>query len=368
MARWKDLEEKRRSLQQKRSSLERRLFQPGTAPLSYLTSEARRFLIEGKQVEWTGQVVNDLPSGYGRMLFQDGQVYEGHCVDGLRHGRGKNVWPNQQFFVGEWERNRRVRGMHSWSDGRSCTGAWSDGHLHGRVTFSWPDGSSYDGEAVAGRQHGRGTQVWSDGRVYSGQYFEGLEHGIGTLTEPDQRSKYRGSFQKGKRHGQGVQIWGSMVYEGAWKEDQVHGLGLLTWTETGASYKGLFNEGLYHGHGCFQSGGNGEDGYIGQWENGLKSGVGKEYSSDGSVYEGDFVGGLKEGFGCMVFPCGKIYSGGWLNGRQHGQGMEIDENGNILRCGFWGDETPTALENASANVVSTVASDHSSDLESVFWD
>jgi hypothetical protein len=363
----KNLEEKkRRSLQFKRDSLERRRLEPSSsAPLSYLTVDARHFVFEGKEVEWTGPVLFGLPSGYGRMLFQDGQIYEGECRAGNRHGRGRNVWPNQQIFTGEWDTNRRVRGTHTWPDGRSCTGSWNNGHLNGRVTCSWPDGGTFDGEAVAGKQHGRGTQVWSDGRTYTGQYFEGLVHGLGTLTEPDQRNKFRGSFRNGKRHGHGVQIWGSMTYDGAWKDDRIHGSGLLTWTETGATYKGLFAEGLYHGHGCYQSG-DGKDGYVGQWQRGLKSGVGKEYSSDGSVYEGDFVDDEKEGFGCMVFPSGRIYSGGWKGGKQHGQGMEVDETGNIVRCGFWGDETPSQLENGTSTVIST-GSDESSGFESVLW-
>jgi hypothetical protein len=207
---------------------------------------------------------------------------------------------------------------------------------------------------------------------------------VGTLTEPmnyHQRDdkQYHGSFRHGQRHGQGVQTWSAMVYDGAWQEDQMHGLGVLTWTKTGASYQGLFAQGRYDGHGRYQSDANGLDGYVGQWKHGLKWGVGKEYCSDGSVYEGDFVADQKEGFGCMVFPSKKIYSGGWKGGVPYGQGMEIDQHGSLLRCGVWGDDDdvidhkrsglhPEPLTNAASPMASPVFSDRSSGFPSVCWD
>lgn len=376
---WKELESKRLALCQKRVQLERRLFEfsesalrsdvvgtfqvekqqkvssaASTASQSSISSHdsragdifhLRRYQLRKDQdpVLWSGEVNRkNQPEGIGRMVFSDGQVYEGFIMAGLREGKGVNVWPNGQVYTGSWHHNSRSgRGTHRWPDGRTVTGPWLNGHLHGRVFFRWPDGATYDGDTVKGQKEGRGIHTWKDGRVYSGQYRNGAENGFGILTERSQHTKYRGQFKDGKRNGYGIQIWNTKTYDGEWYHNMIHGRGKLSWL-SGACYTGEFQKGRYHGYGCYRS----ENGtkFVGQWKDGCKHGQGKQYWPDGRVYQGAFDNNNRHGYGRMSYPDGTVYTGGWERGKRSGRGIEvttlIDELAGesvreILHCGLW---------------------------------
>jgi MORN repeat len=149
--RWKALEAKRLALCRKRVQLERRLFESTlsnpcvSSPLRHDDSipssgttlprtslESCTFATpSGPIVEWSGMVDErtGLPTGHGKMVFVDGQIYEGYCRSGLRHGIGRNAWPSSsttpQVYTGEWvQGHREGRGTHCWPDGRTVTGNW----------------------------------------------------------------------------------------------------------------------------------------------------------------------------------------------------------------------------------------------------
>lgn len=314
-------------------------------PSSTRTFKLRRYKLRKNQdpVLWSGAVNRkNIPEGEGRMVFSDGQVYEGSVRAGARQGKGVNIWPNGQIYTGSWNNNSRSgRGTHSWPDGRTVTGPWLNGHLHGRVFFRWPDGATYDGDCVKGQKEGRGIHTWKDGRVYNGQYKNGSENGLGTLTEPNQHTKYRGNFLDGKRHGYGIQIWKTKSYDGQWYQNMIHGQGKLTWL-SGACYTGEFKNGRYNGIGCYVS----ESGtkYVGKWKDGYKHGQGKQTWADGRIYQGNFVQNKRHGYGRMVYPDGTTYAGGWESGNRVGCGIEVipllnDTNGKVRQevrhCGLW---------------------------------
>ena len=65
---------------------------------------------------------------------------------------------------------------------------------------------------------------------------------------------------------------------------------------------------------------NGDE-YTGQFENGLKSGVGKmTYGATGNIYEGDWADGAHHGHGILTEAAtGNVFEGGWKNGKKHGE-------------------------------------------------
>ena len=155
--RWNELQQKRVRLKEQRASLEQRLFaycDPNTT--STIDQQKVVVVVEyefrhSKRITatWTGplHVQDQLPHGVGRIVYSNGQVYEGHVQCGKRHGRGTNTWPDGQVYSGEWQEDSRTgRGTHTWPDGRCVTGCWRSGHLQGRVFFQWPNGSTYDGD------------------------------------------------------------------------------------------------------------------------------------------------------------------------------------------------------------------------------
>ena len=41
--------------------------------------------------------------GYGKMIQNDGTIYEGNWVDGVMQGYGKMILPDGQEIEGNWE-------------------------------------------------------------------------------------------------------------------------------------------------------------------------------------------------------------------------------------------------------------------------
>ena len=71
-------------------------------------------------------------------------------------------------------------------------------------------------------------------------------------------------------------------YEGNFKDDRYHGFGKLK--QIDKHYYAEYNEEMQ------------DIGYVGEYEDGLKHGKGKETQSE-EIYEGDFVRGVRQGFG-----------------------------------------------------------------------
>ena len=135
---------------------------------------------------------------------------------------------------------------------------------------------------------------------------------------------------------------GVAIYDGEWKNGKEHGHGRLSWPKVGGEYVGEFKDGIRSGFGHYSfSGGSsysGEqkiiEGYpyyhgkgtytnqdgsrrAGYWEKGLLvKGI------DGPEgYIGEFKNNLKHGIGTMGYPTGAKYKGAWKKGERHGAGV-----------------------------------------------
>lgn len=51
-------------------------------------------------------------------------------------------------------------GTYTWADGKSYSGVWVDGKMHGKGTFKWKDGNEYNGEYQNDLKHGYGVFKW----------------------------------------------------------------------------------------------------------------------------------------------------------------------------------------------------------------
>jgi len=85
--------------------------------------------------------------------------------------------------------------------------------------------------------------------------------------------------------------------------------------------------------------GNGLE-YDGQWEHGVKNGIGTLIWPDRSSYKGQFVNGLKHGAGMLRWPNGSSYKGNFFEDQRHGEGifktgggerMETWEHGELMK-------------------------------------
>ncbi len=216
----------------------------------------------------------------GPFELDNGAIYIGQWnKQGLREGRGTQVWPDGSKYVGYWKNdmaNGKGRLIHA--DGDVYEGEWYNDKAHGYGVYTHMDGAQYTGYWKEDKQHGNGVETWPDGARYEGSYEFGKKHGKGKFHWAD-NSSYDGEFFNNNIHGRGVYIWSDgRRYEGDWKNNKMDGKGLFTW-------------------------------------------------SDGRRYVGEYLDDKKHGQGEFSWPDGRKYVGGWMNGKQHGKGIYTSADG-----------------------------------------
>ena len=181
-------------------------------PNSYIQDEVERVTVQSIVNEggatYSGQTLTDgTPDGFGFKVFKAGSFYEGYWRVGLYHGRGRMIFDNGDVYEGDYV----------------------DGSGEGYGEYFQPDGGKYTGEWKADLHHGYGVGTIGDGSVYEGQWVNGKKQGQGKLTYAD-GSFYSGTFYEDEVNGQGTAAWtNGKTYTGQWVNNSMHGYGVLTY-------------------------------------------------------------------------------------------------------------------------------------------
>lgn len=125
--------------------------------------------------------VDDKGNFTGKIVYNNGDVYEGRVVDGVFSGK---VTIHYDYGV--------------------YSGEWKDGDKNGTGTMTWSDGDVYEGDFLSGTMHGVGKFTWANGDVYVGEWKGGTMSGKGKLTWGNKCEYYEGEFSNGERHGKGI--------------------------------------------------------------------------------------------------------------------------------------------------------------------
>ena len=123
-----------------------------------VSEKMKNFLVE---TSWlTQQYINDAcrtetKTGVGTIRLGDA-VYTGDLVAGIPQGKGKLVWPNGNTYEGDWQ----------------------NGAAHGRGVMTWKElKNTYAGEWKKWKRHGYGTYTYADGKKLSGRWEEDVYKG-----------------------------------------------------------------------------------------------------------------------------------------------------------------------------------------------
>ena len=112
---------------------------------------------------------------YGHLILKNGSVYVGGLTaNGLREGRGMQVWKDGNKYDGYWKNdmtNGLGRLIHT--DGSFYEGNWKEDQACGQGTYKHYNGTIYKGEWLNDKQHGVGKEIWPDKSIYTGTYEEG---------------------------------------------------------------------------------------------------------------------------------------------------------------------------------------------------
>ena len=228
-------------------------------------------------------------TGKRKMVYPNGERYDGEFKNGKWDGFGINVKPDGYKYEGYWKRGKRWgECTESFPDGFLYTGEYMDGVRQGKGHLKWPNGDEYKGEFGGGKREGNGYQSWkmANGEIYSyeGPWVNDLQHGAGIVTEKGERCEAEFAFgsiriqRPGERVVQEFDFEDGSFYQG---ESSV------------TAESGVFN---LHGKGA-------------------------KTFENGETYEGDFYQGKRHGWGTFSWANGDRYEGGWFHGTFNGHGI-----------------------------------------------
>ncbi len=106
---------------------------------------------------------------------EDGGVYKGECLNGVRDGHGVYTWPSGNKYDGQWKNGKQDGlGKLVYNNGAVYTGEFQNGVEHGGGLMRWPNGSQYQGGYQKGIFHGHGEYRSVDGMRYVGVFENGM--------------------------------------------------------------------------------------------------------------------------------------------------------------------------------------------------
>ena len=64
---------------------------------------------------------------FGRIIYNDGSMYEGAVKDGMKEGRGTYTYPLGARFDGFWKKDKKSGyGVYATEKGERFKGMWAD--------------------------------------------------------------------------------------------------------------------------------------------------------------------------------------------------------------------------------------------------
>jgi len=152
-----------------------------------------------KESRWyEGDWIHGRWTGFGKLSNGDGDFYEGGLKNDHKHGTGIMRFADGRVFEGEYIRGQMIQGKMTYQDGSIYGGSWVDGMRHGRGKCIFVDGSQYEGDFREGNFHGHGKMTWNDGGWYVGNWSNGEMDGRGKEVRPDGTLRHDGEWSGGQ--------------------------------------------------------------------------------------------------------------------------------------------------------------------------
>ena len=144
-------------------------------------------------------------TGWGREIYNNGEIFEGKFINGQINGKGiykninnKNIYigdfinsmrngkgelyTNEYHYQGEFYKNK-INGkgkMEIYNEGE-YEGTFKDNQFDGKGMLKFKNGKYYIGSFSKGKMNGFGEEYYSDGTIYKGNFVKGVKKGHGKL-------------------------------------------------------------------------------------------------------------------------------------------------------------------------------------------
>ncbi len=286
-------------------------------------------ILEKSETKSDNCISGNCINGKGKIVYTDGNIYEGDFVNGKKEGQGTFTVKNGQVYVGQFANEKYSgKGKMTFPDGESYDGDWVDEKMTGTGIFTFNDGKVYVGQFSNDRRQGKGKLTYANGGVFEGNWVNDKIEGQGTFTHKN-GDYYTGEWKNNKPDGFGKEyVKATNLMLEVTRRDGV----LVNSTAVKQCVSGDCNTGF--GKTVFPDGTI----YEGNRVNAKLNGKGKMLLSNGDIYEGDFVNDQFEGQGTYTYKNGDYYIGEWKNGDRNGYGKFYKKATKTVRKGIWKDD------------------------------
>ncbi|HBE12529.1 MAG TPA: hypothetical protein DCY74_00020 [Clostridiales bacterium] len=155
---------------------------------------------------YTGDTINLIRHGKGKLTCADGMVYEGDFVNDSITGTGKFLYANGDTYEGDVANSKRQGiGLYTWKESNDrYYGNFSHDVRAGKGFYTYANGDVFDGTYENGIKK-EGVMTWANGDTFWGTYENDCRL-KGTMTWAN-GDTYTGNFQNNLMHGQGIYVW-----------------------------------------------------------------------------------------------------------------------------------------------------------------
>ena len=125
--------------------------------------------------------------------FPNGDRYDGEILDNVPHGQGAYYWYNAGVtYKGDWRRGiREGKGKIDFPNNEFYDGTFRNNAFNGFGTYFFQNGNKYVGEWKNGIEDGKGVFYFSSGEKYEGRFQNGVYLGNSKdyFSEADENNK-----------------------------------------------------------------------------------------------------------------------------------------------------------------------------------
>lgn len=121
---------------------------PNKSETIQMSSKVIRFKINQNNIYYTGDIVDGKANGFGKGVFDNGNVYEGEWVNNTIEGKGKEKFLDGTFYEGEFSNNvRQGKGSYIYKNNEKYVGHWENNVRDGQgVLYDKKGKEKYKGE------------------------------------------------------------------------------------------------------------------------------------------------------------------------------------------------------------------------------
>lgn len=182
---------------------------------------------------------------FGRLFFNNGDIYEGEIKKSFPNGKGKMFYQNGEKYEGNFENGeQKGKGIFIFLDKTIYEGNFENGIFNGEGKMKWKNGTEYIGNFIESSLSGKGEIVNIQKEKYVGDFKKNEFHGKGIYYDYKSREEYNGYFECGLRKGKGIyKRKDGIIFDGEWDNDLPNGNGVIK--NGNNKLKGFWRNGNY---------------------------------------------------------------------------------------------------------------------------